>query len=716
MTESAPSAARSGEPIESGRFATGQFGFGQWEILERIASGASLSELLLSIVSLVEHQAEGMLCSILVLDRQALQLRHGASRRLVPELRQYIDGMPIGHDAGSCGAAAFRRERVIVTDIEAHPYWLKYRQPFLDQGLVACWSTPILSPGSDVLGTLAMYFLDKRGPTPEECAWVDAATHLASIALTRAEAEREHERVLHDLRDANQRLTFHVSQMPLGYIVWDRDLTVREWNGAAERIFGWSAQEAIGRRWNELSVFSGPDALSDPLCEEVLKSDAGGARGTHENVRKDGQRLVCDWFHAPLRDSSNQVVGYLSMAHDVTDRQRAEEERQKLEGELRQAQRIQSLGTLAGGIAHDFNNILTAITGHAFLALTDIEEERSTKDSLLAIQEAGLRAVELVRRILTFSRHQEPERKVGSLGPVVLEALRSLRATLSPQIVIRSQLDPESPLVYVDPAQMHQVIMNLGNNAAYALGERGAIDVTVEPVPRSHDDLIGVGNPSCERYVRLSVADTGCGMDPATAERIFEPFFTTKPTGQGTGLGLSVVHGIVKSHDGVISVTSKPGRGSRFNIYLPEARVEAPEQAPLPRAAPALGRGVRVLYVDDEEPLVVLATRWLSRLGYDVTGFSDSSQALEAFRSRPYDFDAVISDFSMPGVSGLTLVREIMALRKDIVVVMSSGYLRPEDQRLATELGAAEVVLKPQSMAEFGRILHRILTERAQPR
>jgi PAS domain S-box-containing protein len=835
------------DPPASGAAGPEHFGSGQWEILERIARGASLSELLHSIVRLVERQAEDMLCSILLIDGNGRQLRPGAALRLPRELQRFIDGMPIGPSAGSCGAAAFRRERIIVTDIETHPYWVEYRQPFMAHGLLACWSSPLLSPSGELLGTLAMYFREKRGPTLEERAWVDAATHLSEIALTRAEAERERERLLHDLgervkeltvlhkaarllqadhrdpseqlteivrlvpsgwqhpdiceariawhdvdvrtpgfrdtpwrqvatasagehsvrieviysspapsaaegpflaeertliqsladlmaahlerhraeqalvgtlselRDANQRLTFHVSRMPLAYIVWDHDFVVTEWNAAAERIFGWAAHEAIGRRADELMVLAGPRPASDLLRDEVLESEASGARGTHENVRKDGQRRVCEWFHAPLRDAAGMVAGYLSMANDVTERKLAEEERARLEAQLRGAQRIQSLGTLAGGIAHDFNNILTAITGHAHLALTDLEEERSTKDSLLAIQEAGLRAVELVRRILTFARHQAPERKLGPLGPVVEEALRLLRSTVPSQIAIHTHFDPSAPMVNVDPAQVQQVIMNLGANAAYAIGERGSIDVTIEPIPPQHAELASITDAPSTGYVRLTFSDTGRGMDDATRERIFEPFFTTKPTGQGTGLGLSVVHGIVKSHDGVISVQSKPGQGSVFQIYFPQVESPADDGTLAPPKATRLGQGVRVLYVDDEEPLVVLATRWLGRLGHHVTGFSDSTLALEAFRAHPFDFDAVISDVAMPGLSGLELVREIVAIRPDIVVVMSSGYLRPEEQRLARELGAADVVLKPQSMAEFGPILHRILNEQKRP-
>jgi PAS domain S-box-containing protein len=699
-------------PVPPGK--SGPWDPGQWEILEGIARGASLDELLFSIVGLVERQADQMLCTILRLDPDGKHLRHGAAPRLPPELVRLVDGLPIGPTEGCCGAAAFRRETVIATDIEKDPSFAGHREAFLAHGLVACWSTPIVAPLGHVLGTLAMYYREKRPPTADERAWVDGATYLAAIALMRAETERENERLLSELKNANQRLTIQVSRMPLAYIAWDREFKVTEWNQAAERIFGWSAEEAIGRRGYDLIVPSGTGAGTDPLREEMTHGDRSGGRGSHENVRKDGRHLVCEWFHAPLRDASGDVVGYLSMADDVTERKRAEEERQKLEVHLRQAQRIQSLGTLAGGIAHDFNNILTAITGHTHLALTDLEEERSTKDSLVAIQEAALRAVELVRRILTFSKHQEPERKVVPSRPLVEEAIALLHATLRTRIQVECTFDDNAPAVNVDASQMHQVIMNLCSNAAHASGNKGVIRVAVDSVTAGAEELTTMAGARFARYARFTVSDTGTGMDEATLERIFEPFFTTKPTGQGTGLGLAVVQRIVKAHDGLVSARSQLGAGSTFHVYLPEANARL--QAATPPAGTIkneTSRGVRVLYVDDEEPLVVLATRWLGRLGHHVSGFSDSTLALEAFRARPMDFDAVISDFSMPGLSGPDLVRRILEIRPDIVVVMSSGYLRPEDQKIARDIGASDVVSKPQSMAEFGRILHRILSERS---
>jgi signal transduction histidine kinase/CheY-like chemotaxis protein len=763
------------EAFDSGQFGAGQFGWQSWAILERIARGAALSELLQSIVALVEQQGESMLCSILLLDPDGRHLRHGAALRFPKELSLLIDGLLIGLTAGSCGAAAFRREGVVVTDIGTHPNWSAYRAPFLAHGICACWSSPIFSPGGDVLGTLAMYFRERRGPSLAERECVAVATHLSAIALARAQAEREHQRLLYALGERVKELTLlHRSAR----LLQARERPPRELLAEFVQLLpgGWQYPEICEARivWGALELQT-PGYVDSPWKQSAARK-AGehalrvevvysrempcAAEGPFLLEERHLIQSLADLCAAYLdRHLAEQALqnslfelraANQRLELQVTQMQLAEAERAALEAQLRHAQRIQALGTLAGGIAHDFNNILTAITGHTFLALADLEDVGSTQDSLLAIQEASLRAVELVRRILTFSRHREPERVLASVGPIVKEALSLLSATLPASISIQTRFAPQTPALHVDAAQLHQVIMNLGTNAAYALGGSGVIDVAVEPVPASHEDLRRLADPRITGYVRVSVSDRGTGMSEATLERIFEPFFTTKPPGQGTGLGLSVVHGIIKAHGGVIAVQSQLGQGSVFRVYLPESSHAAadlpgielkdalpPEAKALhpasaeaaPRAAGQVGDvarsadsaasgaagGLRVLYVDDEEPLVMLAQRWLSRLGHRVTGFSDPALALESFREHPDDFDAVISDLSMPGLSGLDLVRQILMIRPHIFVLLSSGYVRPEDQEAAHALGAVDVIPKPQSMAEFGQVLHRILQQRLAP-
>ncbi|MBX3263152.1 MAG: response regulator [Labilithrix sp.] len=542
------------------------------EVLEAIARGQPLSVVLEQIVRSIEAQSTSMACSILLVSGG--RLRHGAAPSLPRGYVEAIDGVEIGPDVGSCGTAAWGGEAVIVEDIATDPRWARYGRVALAHGLCACWSTPIFSPDREVLATFAMYFHAPRRPTAEELAWVDAATHLAAIALGRS---------------------------------------------------------------------------------------------------------------------------------------RVEAERARLEAQLRQAQKMQSLGTLAGGIAHDFNNVLAAIAGNVSVAKKWLSDGHPAHELLDNVDLARRRATDLVRRILTFSRDEAPRREVIRLQPIVEEALKLLGSSLTsrPEIVLDLA---EAGAVLADANQIHQVVMNLATNAAHAGARRLAIslervDVDAEAARRSASLREGP-------YVRLSVEDDGSGMDAATVERIFEPFFTTKAPGLGTGLGLAVVDGIVKGHGGALDVESWPGKGTRMSVYLPAVVEELAGAAAGDDEDDQRGHGEHVLYVDDEDALVFVATRTLERLGYRVSGFNSASRALEAFRSRPEVYDVVVTDFAMAEMSGLELTSAIREARPDIPVIVTSGYWRPEQEEAAAALGVRDVVCKPDLALGLGPLLRRRLEER----
>jgi CheY-like chemotaxis protein len=378
---------------------------------------------------------------------------------------------------------------------------------------------------------------------------------------------------------------------------------------------------------------------------------------------------------------------------------------------------MEAMGTLAGGIAHDFNNLLAAIGGNLELVSMDLESTHPVQECLGEVRGAVRRATELVRRILTFSRPDVYDQRAIQLGPVVIEAVRLLRSVIPAGIDLVPAIEPDLPDVMANASQVHQAIVNLVTNAWQALdGGPGRIEVRLDAfaVDRAFTDTHGELRSG--PHLRLSVRDNGHGMDASTVERIFEPFFTTKEPGKGTGLGLSMVHGIARGHGGVVLVESEPRRGATFTILFPvcveaaDAAAEAPDAAPVPDAL--RGHGERILCIDDEAPLVTLAVRALERLGYRVSGYTDAEEALAAFRRQPDAFDLVVTDYNMPGMSGLDLALTVMSVRPSMLVALASGYLRPAEVEHARALGIRATIAKPYTLEDLGTAVQNLLQGR----
>jgi signal transduction histidine kinase len=396
-----------------------------------------------------------------------------------------------------------------------------------------------------------------------------------------------------------------------------------------------------------------------------------------------------------------------ALEDDIEQRERAEAERVKLERQLRQAQKMEAIGTLAGGIAHDFNNVLAGIVGFAELITHDADKPVEVKRHVTDILASAERARDLVRQILAFSSRQEQERQPVSLPRSLEEVLRLLRATIPTTVDIVPNFDAETPAILADPTQIHQIVTNLITNAWHAIGEKpGRIEISVSPFrvdedfARTHPDL----RPG--RYVRLSFTDNGCGMDSHTIERIFEPFFTTKETGRGTGLGLAMVHGIVKASDGAVSVYSELGHGTTFHLYFPAIDLEVPA-AGVVEQNNAKGRGQRILFIDDEKILASLGERFLTRLGYLPVAETDAVAALARFENE--EFDAVVTDLTMPQLSGLDVVRKVHQMRPGLPMVLTTGFSANLDADRASALGFSELLIKPYTMHSLGAALKKAL-------
>jgi nitrogen-specific signal transduction histidine kinase/CheY-like chemotaxis protein len=397
---------------------------------------------------------------------------------------------------------------------------------------------------------------------------------------------------------------------------------------------------------------------------------------------------------------------------DITADEEADQLRLRLEAQLRRAQKMEAVGTLAGGIAHDFNNILAGIMGNIQLAGFDLPQSAPVQRFLDQSYQGCIRARDLVRRILTFSRQTDQPRAVAALRPVVEEAVELLRATIPANVLIIPVFSETALHALIDPGQIHQVILNLGTNASHAMLPAGGT-LTIELAPLSEHDPWPARHPQvkADHRLRLTVRDTGCGIPAELIDRIFEPFFTTKGPGEGSGLGLSMVHGIVENHGGALVVESTVGIGTAFHLFLPgQIRHHAETiPAPVPASRSPFGEGQTVLVVDDEIAITTLAEPILEHLGYTPRVYSDPHTALEAFVADPNAFSAVLTDLTMPGLDGITLAQAIRAVRSEIPIILMTGHLRQGDVGVMRSSGIAHHLPKPFSVQSLGAKLHEAL-------
>ncbi len=650
--------------------------------------------------------------------------------------------------------------------------------------------------------------------------------YIMVVSLDTTERKKAEEKI----RKINEHLQIAIDNMPNAYILWDSDLLIKEWNKSAERIFGYSKEEMLGKNAVDFIVPNDFRNLVKDVLQKLKVGEVVDYSEKDNNIRKDGKVISCQWFNTPLADEDGKVFAILTLAQDITERKQAaeelresernlsliydtvesvlfqividshdtyrfltvnntflkatglttdqiigksidevipepsltlvrnkyqeairtkttvhweetteystgkkigivsitpaintqgkcthligsvyditelrqaEEEKKKLESRLQHAQKMEAMGALAGGIAHDFNNILTPIIGYTELSLVNVEKESQLQRNLQEVYKAGIRAKDLVKQILTFSRKSEQEFQPLQLKLIVEEALNLIRASLPTTIEIHQDIQSDS-IIIGDPSQIHQVLMNLCTNAEHAMQEKGGVlEVRLEDVEL--DDTFTSNHPHANpgTYVRLTVHDTGFGMTPKVLKQAFDPFFTTKEKGEGTGMGLAVVHGIVQSHGGIITAYSKLGKGSTFNVFIP-----IPEKGKLPAAQieKSIPKGnEHILFVDDEEMITNMGKQMLESLGYKVTIKTNSVEALEYFESNPDKFDLIITDQTMPKLTGHELARKILKIRPNIPIILCTGFSAKINEKKALANGISAFLLKPllkHTMAE----------------
>jgi len=467
----------------------------------------------------------------------------------------------------------------------------------------------------------------------------------------------------------------------------EKPARVLECNKAAAAIFGYRIEEMVGKAVGHLHVDeSHLKAFQERLFPAI--KDEGFLHETRFSMkRKDGTVFPTEHSVVELKDDNGQRVGWISVVRDLT-------EREKLEARIQQAQKMEAIGTLAGGIAHDFNNLLTPIIGFAEMLIEDLPSHNPKRENVDQILHCAQRASDLVKQILAFSRHTKQEKVPVRLQQVLREVLKLVRSTIPANIDIRQEIQRDCPMVMADPTQLHQVAMNLITNSFHAVDQDGGtISVSLRKVKVTAEDSLQ-GDLTPGSYALLKVTDNGHGIEPALLTKIFEPYFTTKGLGRGTGLGLSVVHGIVSQSGGHIQVNSAVGQGTSFEVYLP--LLAEPDKAPEAVKTGVVKRGFeRILLVDDEPSVALMQQKALERLGYQVTVKTSSIDALETFKADCGAFDLVITDMAMPLMTGDRLASELITLKPDVRIIMATGFSEQMDEGKAGALGIKGFMMKP---------------------
>jgi two-component system cell cycle sensor histidine kinase/response regulator CckA len=655
----------------------------------------------------IEQHHRGMLCSVLLLDADGATLRHGAAPSLPREYCEAVDGVKIGPCVGSCGTALYRRQPVVVSDIDSDPLWADYRVLALAHGLRACWSNPIAVQDGSVVGTFAIYYREPRKPEAEHLRLIAHATHLVALAI-----ERDRDKT--ELRAAEDRYRTLVERLPA--ITYVAELGADgPWHYVSpqiESILGFAPEEFLADPLNWLNHIHPEDRDIAMAAEKLFQETHDLFQAEYRMIARDGRVL---WFRdegvmlqAAAGERRLLMQGVL---YDITEHKRLEEQ-------LRHSQKLEALGQLAGGVAHDFNNLLMVIQAHneRLRGRLEASDSAAQKDAV-EIERAVVRATALTQQLLAFGRRQVLQLKVIDLNRVVTEVAQMLNRLIPANIELKILPAASPNWIKADPGQIEQVILNLVVNARDAMPHGGELTMGTR-----NAELRGTYAGSHSRippgkYVVLSVNDNGTGMGKEVQAKIFEPFFTTKKPGEGTGLGLAIVYGVVKQTGGWITTRSELGRGTSVDIYLPEGQkqnavVERGSRVKTTRASAASGTET-ILLVEDQEEIRELAAEFLQNKGYTVLVAADGHQALQIADEHKQAIHLLLTDVVMPNLGGRELALQFAQSRPQMKVLFMSGY--PDHSTWNNELGddcdSTMVLQKPFLLDTLARKIRGLLDE-----
>ncbi|MBF0190973.1 MAG: PAS domain S-box protein [Magnetococcales bacterium] len=653
-----------------------------------------------------EEQFMTTLCQLIV-EKAGYRLawcgfaRHDPGKSVVPMAQfgyetGYLDSLRISWGDGPSGQGP--TGRAIRTGMPAHardilndPDFVPWRDQAMARGYRSSLSLPLVSDG-EVFGALSVYAAEPEAFDPRETAFLmDLARDISfGIMALRAHAN-------------SRRLASAIEQTEDMVLVADTGGVIQYVNQAFCRVTGYTADEVISRNITILDA----GEFKQEIADEIERTLAVGQtwKGHFLNRKKDGSLFDVESSISPVKSPDGSVRNYVAVYRDITRQLR-------MERQLRQAQKMKAIGTLAGGIAHDFNNLLGIILGYTELVMGKIPASDQKYQDLQDVFLAGKRAKDLVAQLLTFSRMSEGERQSIRVSPVLKETLQFMRASVPTTIAIHTHISQPEVMILGDPTQLHQVIMNLCTNAAFAMEEKGGVmGVTLTTVVLTEEEASTL-DVAPGPYAVLIVEDTGVGIEPDIRDRLFDPFFSTREIGKGTGLGLSVVHGIVTEAKGTVQVQSVPGRGSTFQVYWP---LVVSESEIVPEGSASVfrpDRPFRVLFVDDETSIARLGKMQLEQLGYQVECCSDPGLAWKRFQRDPDQYDVIISDQTMPGMTGIELLTRIHTLHAGLPGILCSGKKDPVSPEQMRTLGIRAVLRKPVLKEELGRVLHDVFNNR----
>jgi len=652
-------------------------------ILELIARGEPQNNIFEAIINLFEKRYPRMRASILLIKNDELHM--GAAPNLPDEYNSAIEGLAIGPEVGSCGAAAYLKKRVIVEDIATHPNWAAYTGLTLPHKLLACWSEPIFSPDGEVKGTFGMYYDRICSPSPDELADISTAARLAGIAIERDDKVGELRKLSRAIDQACEVIT-----------ITNHEGIIEYTNPAFTRLTGYQASEAIGK----IPRFIRDKQRYQEIQEKLLVN--GVWQGKLIETRKDGTTYPAMVNISPIRDEKGEITHFVGVHEDLTDIQQMEER-------FQQAQKMEAIGTLVGGIAHDFNNMLAGITGNLFLLKRMLNDQPEAMEKLGRIETLSSHAAEMIKQMLTFASKGMIEKQDLSLSTFLKETMRLHRISIPENIDIT--LDAANGLyVHADATQLQQVILNLLTNARDAVQNRPGPSIHIRLETMLADAEFRKQHDISDKklFAHLSVADNGHGISEAILKNIFEPFFTTKEVGKGTGLGLSMVFGSIQSHEGIIDVDSSES-GTTFHIYLP--LIPSPEQSDGLNAPPSLpfGNGETILLVDDDAMLIEANAEVIGSLGYHVITADNGLKAVKIYRESSNQIDIVIMDVVMPKMGGKNAAEKIKGIDPNAKIIFATGY--DLESSLEFEIPAANqpTLQKPFSIEVLARTIQSTL-------